>query len=72
MAYQTFIRSWWRDAQKGEAGYPNGLVPCAGPRYTGSPCSEYDTAEEAREACREYNAEHDPGRYSRKMEFEEA
>lgn len=63
--YRTFTRTFWRE----NPAWPNGLEPCAGPRHYHD---DYDTMEEAREACREWNAEHDPGRLSRKMEFEEA
>ncbi len=63
--YRTFTRTFWRE----NPDYPNGLEPHAGPRHYKA---EYSTMEEARAACREWNAEHPPGRYSRKMEFEEA
>lgn len=63
--YRTFTRTWWRE----NAAWPNGLEPCPGPRHYHD---EYETETEARNACREWNEEHPPGRLSRKMEFEEA
>lgn len=70
--YDVFVRDWWRDAEKGDGPWPNNLVP-----YAGAPKSYLKggrglTMEEAREMCQEWNAKHDPGRYSRKAEFEEA
>lgn len=32
MSYRVFVRNWWREAQKGESGWPNGLVPNSGDR----------------------------------------
>lgn len=66
--YDVFVRDWWRDAGPGEAGWPKGLVP-----YGGAPremLAEGVTYAEARELCDEYNSTHEPGRYSRKAEFE--
>lgn len=64
--YSVFVRDWWVDNPK----WPDGLEPS-------STCpKEYiaedlETIEEARAICREYNDEHDPGRYGRKAEFRE-
>jgi hypothetical protein len=66
MAYICFKRDWWRDNPK----YPNGLEPHAGAKsYFKN--KVFDTEQEAREFCQEYNENNDAGRYSRKMEFEE-
>jgi hypothetical protein len=65
--YRTFIRDWWIR----NPAWPDGREPGPGPRYYGKPCADYDTIEEAREACQDYNDSHDPGPLSRKMEFEE-
>lgn len=62
--FRTFTRTWWRE----NPAYPNGLEPHAGKRTYHD---DYDTEDEARAARREWNAKHKPGRYSRKMEFEE-
>ena len=62
--YRTFIRTWW----KANPNWPNGLEPKAGRRhYVGN----YQTEVEARAACHKWNSENKPGKYSRKMEFEE-
>lgn len=64
--YRVFVRTWW----KRNRDWPNGLEPCAGRRnYTGHP--QRCTIEQARDYCRTYNANHDPGPLSRKAEFEE-
>ena len=62
--YQTFTRTWWRD----NPSSPNGLEPSAGRKYR---YEAYNTEEEARDACKAWNDTHDPGRLSRKMEYEE-
>lgn len=64
MSFKTFTRTWWRN----NPSYPNGLEPCAGRKYSHG---TYGTEAEAREACRAWNATRDPGRLSRKMEYEE-
>lgn len=67
MSFHVFARAWWKEAErKGE--WPNDLEPCAGPKRT---IAHVATEEEARKACREYNATHKPGRYSVKAEYEE-
>ena len=64
MAYQTFTRTWWRE----NPSWPDGREPHAGRKcYYG----RYGTEEEAREACREWNDTHNPGRLSKKMEYKE-
>ena len=65
MAYEVFTRTWWAD----NPTWPNGLEPQMGRKHH---LATVGTEEEAREICREYNSTHDPGRYSRKAEFEEA
>ena len=62
--YTTFTRTWWKENKS----WPNGLEPCSGTKHYTK--QYYDTADEAREACEEYNRTHNPGRLSRKMEFE--
>lgn len=58
---------WWQTATR--PGWPNNLEPGPGPRsYRGHP--DGLTEAEAREYCREYNETHEPGRYSRKAEYE--
>ncbi len=65
--FDVFTRTWWREATS--PGWPNGLEPCAGPKtYIARDVTE----EEARELCRKWNAEHDPGRLSLKAEYEKA
>lgn len=63
--YRCFTRTWWRSNPK----WPNGLEPHPGRRtYAGHPANL--TEDEARRYCRNWNAEHKPGRFSRKCEFE--
>ena len=63
MSYRTFTRTWW----KNNPSWPNGLEPHAGRR---SYCGHYQSEEEARIACCQYNSTHEAGRLSRKMEYE--
>lgn len=62
MPYRVFTRTWWKD----NPAWPKGLEPCAGPKRTIGTAA---TEDEAREMCKEWNAKHKPGRYSRKAEF---
>ncbi len=64
--YRTFTRTWWIANPE----WPDGREPGAGPRDY-SEGGEYETEEEAREACQMWNAYNDPGHLSLKMEFEE-
>jgi len=61
--YRTFTRTWW----KNNSSWPNGLEPYPGRKHY---YNTYETQEEARNACQEYNATHKPGRLSKKMEYE--
>ena len=62
-SYATFTRTWWRR----NPSYPGGREPGAGrKRYHG----RHLTYDEARRMCQEWNAMHNPGFLSRKMEFE--
>lgn len=64
MSYKTFTRTWWRE----NTSYPNGLEPHAGrKKYWG----RYQLESEARTACHNYNATHEAGKLSKKMEYEE-
>ena len=65
MTYRVFVRNWWKD----NPSWPNGLEP--DPTAEREDLGEVDTEEEARALCREYNSTHEPGRYSRKAEYEE-
>jgi len=65
--YCVFTRTWWKEATS--AGWPNNLKPQAGARsYRGHP--DGLSYGEAQEYCQDWNDSHDPGRYSRKAEFE--
>jgi hypothetical protein len=65
MSYHVFVRSWWKD----NASWPNGLEPDgAASKFT---LRIVKTESEARAACRDYNDTHNPGRYSRKAEYEQ-
>jgi hypothetical protein len=61
--YRIFTRTWW----KNNPNWPNGLEPCPGRKTTLDFAS---TETEARAICQEYNAKHNPGRLSRKAEYE--
>lgn len=64
--YRTFVRTWWVE----NSAWPNGLEPCPG-RRSYRLGSVHQTIEAARAECKEFNRINPPGRYSRKMEFEE-
>ena len=55
MSYSVFTRVWWKDNPS-----PKHYLD-----------RHFETEKEARAFCREWNEEHDPGRYSRKAEYEE-
>jgi len=63
MSYKVFTRTWWKD----NPNWHNGLEPHAGNKTTLGFAS---TQEEAREMCADYNDKNNPGRLSRKAEFE--
>lgn len=60
--YNVFVRNWWR--------IENGIrVPHAGRKTY---LRKHVTYEDARAICAQYNSTHNPGRLSRKAEFEQA
>ena len=63
--YKTFTRTWWAN----NPSWPDGLEPSPGRRYTHH--TDVETEEEARAICEQWNSTHNPGRLSRKMEYEE-
>ena len=65
MSYKVFIRNWW----KRNPDYPGGREPHAGRKHTLH--KRIATEAEAREICKVYNANHEPGFLSRKAEYEE-
>jgi hypothetical protein len=65
MSFKVFTRTWW----KNNPNYPNGLEPCAGRKAVIA--KRVATEKEARAICKRYNDSHDPGRLSRKAEYEE-
>ena len=64
MAYKVFVRNWW----KHNPSWPNGREP--DPTAQKTTLGVYDTEEEARERCRAYNDTHEPGKLSRKAEYQ--
>ena len=62
--YRIFVRTWWRE----NPSWPNGLEPHPGKQRTIR--KNVPTIQEARRICAEWNAQHPPGRLSRKAEFE--
>ena len=62
--YKVFTRTWW----KNNPSYPNGLEPSPGRKTTISNNIEFEST--ARLTCKNYNDTHNPGRLSRKAEYE--
>ncbi len=61
--YDCFVRTWWRENPE----WPDGLEPCPGKkRYI----ARHVTWRDACEICKRWNDAHEPGRLSRKAEFE--
>ena len=63
--FKVFTRTWW----KFNPAWPHGLEPHIGRKHV---IAKVNSEEEARAICKEYNATHDPGRFSRKAEYAEA
>lgn len=61
--YTVFVRNWW----KVNKNWPGGLEP--DPRARKTVLRRNLTEEEARQACKEYNNSHNPGKLSRKAEY---
>jgi hypothetical protein len=59
--YCAFVRSWWSSDGRG------GLIPCAGRKTY---IKKYITRSEAKSICEVWNNNHNPGKYSRKAEFD--
>jgi len=62
--YHVFHRTWW----KLNPSWPNGREPGAGRKTTIR--RNVPTIADARAICATWNAEHRPGKLSRKAEFE--
>ena len=72
MGYRVFTRTWWKE----NPDWPDGLEPKAGRKRYRMPSTNWKqqtfaTEKEAIAWCKEWNDTHEPGRYSRKAEFEE-
>ena len=63
VTYRVFTRTWWRS----NPAWPNGLEPGAGRKTS---IARHCTEQEARDIARTWNANHAPGRLSRKAEYE--
>lgn len=61
--YHVFHRTWWAENQ----AWPDGLEPQAGEKHT---IAHVYTEQAARELCKDYNANNEPGRLSDKAEYE--
>ena len=61
--YRAFTRAWWRE----HPDYPDGLAPCPGPRSYFR--KRFETENEAREFCRDWNSKNKAGRLSVRAEF---
>ena len=64
--FYVFTRTWWRVNRD----WPNGLEPHPGKRRYLKHVNPVSTEREAQTICAVYNATHDPGRLSRKAEYE--
>ncbi len=69
--YRVFVRDWWKETTEPDFpnGYRDGLEP-----YPDAPKTTlgfFDTESEARARCQWYRESHEPGRYSRKAEYED-
>lgn len=62
--YRVFTRTWW----KSNPNWPNGLEPSPGRRTVIRRNIVGETA--AQDFCRVWNSNHEPGRLSRKAEYE--
>ena len=60
--FRVFTRTWWTK----DPTWPNGLRPEAGRATT---IGYADTEREARIMCNGWNADHEPGPYSRRAEY---
>jgi len=67
MSFSVFVRSWWKPATSPD--WPDGREPCMGRKHWLD--RRVATEPEARAICREYNATHKPGKWSRKAEYME-
>lgn len=63
--YEVFTRTWWRKADP--AVWPNGKEPHMGRKRH---LKTVRTEEEARQYCREWNAENPAGKLSRRAEYD--
>ncbi len=64
MSYRIFTRTWWKE----NSDWPDGLEPAPGRKYC---IGTAQNRADAIELCDQYNSSHDPGRLSKKAEFEE-
>lgn len=62
--YRVFNRSWWME----NPAWPDGLEPCMGKKHYHR--KAFDTQEQARKYCQDWNRTHKAGRLSNKCEFE--
>jgi hypothetical protein len=63
--YRCFTRTFWKRTT--DPKWPNGLEPNLGKRTTIATAA---TEEEARSICKVYNSTHEPGKLSKKCEYE--
>lgn len=61
--FRVFVRSWWRP----NSAWPGGREPHAGRKTT---LALVATEAMARRYCQSYNDTHNPGKWSRKAEYE--
>jgi len=61
--YTCFTRKWW----KLNKSWPDGREPDGSARKTWK--AHFETEQEAREYCQEWNSNHEPGKLSIKCEY---
>ena len=65
--YRVFTRTWWKPATS--PGWPGGREPQPGKKSYRNHPAGLDFAQ-AKDYCQIWNTNHNPGRWSRKAEFE--
>lgn len=62
--FKVYHRTWWQENKS----WSNGLEPCLGEKHFIDRCYDEETA---RDLCKEWNDNNEPGRLSDKAEYEE-
>ncbi len=65
MTFKIFVRNWWKE----NPNWPGEIEP--DPNAKKDYIDETDSEIQARKICNEWNFKHNPGKLSRKAEYEE-